>query len=56
MGKHSAPSGRGGSIPDSELVGDYQPVSVPTSGGCCENSGDLESKVDQIDRAYGDDK
>lgn len=53
MGKHSAPQGHGGTLPEGEYVGDYKHVAVPTETDCCK-PGELKSKVDQIDRAYGD--
>ena len=55
MGKHARSEGHGGTLPEDQYIGEYRPVAVPNSGGCCCNaSGELESKVDQIDRAYGD--
>jgi len=53
MGKHSQPEGHGGTLPESEYVGEYRPVGIPDNPQCCTEE-ELQSKVDQIDRAYGD--
>ena len=57
MSKHSAPEGssqgRGSTLPEDQYIGEYRPVAVPTESDCCK-PGELESKVNQIDQAYGD--
>lgn len=53
MGRHSAPEGHGGTLPENEYVGDYHPVAIPDNPECC-TPGQLAEKVEQIDTAYGD--
>ena len=45
--------GNGGTLPESEYVGEYTPVAVPDNPQCCTPE-TLAEKVQQIDSAYGE--